>query len=361
MKKIIHVDMDAYYAAIEIRENPSLKGKPVIVGGSPNSRGVVSTCSYEARVFGVHSGMASSQAWRLCPQGVFVYPHFQIYKEVSATIRDIFYRYSDIVEPMSLDEAYIDVTENKVNEPYATEIAKKIKADVLRETSLTCSAGVSYNKFLAKIGSELQKPDGLVVIPPRKAQEILFKLPIEKYHGIGKVTAARMNKLGVFNGADLYQKSMKDLMRYFGKAGLFYYYIVRGIDNREIITEHEAKSISNENTFHEDIDKMDVLLAELQRISEKLANRMMYKKMQGQSIVLKVKYDNFEIITRSASLPQLTNDDGVIFASAKQLFLQHWDQSRKIRLLGIGINNLDNGNPDYSEQLVLPFYTDFQL
>lgn len=361
MKKIIHVDMDAYYAAIEVREDPSLKGKPVIVGGSPNSRGVVSTCSYEARVFGVHSGMASSQAWRLCPQGIFVYPHFQIYKEVSATIREIFFRYSDIVEPMSLDEAYIDVTENKINEPYATEIAKRIKADILAETQLTCSAGVSYNKFLAKIGSELQKPDGLVVIPPRKAQDILFKLPIEKYHGIGKVTAARMKKLGIHNGADLYQQEMKDLIRHFGKAGLFYYYIVRGIDNREIITEHEAKSISNENTFHEDVDNMDFLLQELQRISDKLSNRMMYKKLQGQSIVVKIKYDNFEIITRSGCLPQLTSDSGVICKAAEQLFLQHWDQTRKIRLLGIGINNLDSGDDNLGEQLVLPFYTDLRL
>lgn len=358
VKKIIHIDMDAYYAAIEVREDPSLKGKAVVVGGPPNSRGVVSTCSYEARVFGIHSGMPSSQAWRLCPQAIFVYPHFSIYKEVSAQIREIFFQYTDLVEPMSLDEAYLDVTENKVGECYATEIAKRIKAEILATTKLTCSAGVSYNKFLAKIGSELKKPDGLVIIPPHKAQEVLFDLPIEKFHGIGKVTAARMQKLGIKNGEDLYQMELKDLMKHFGKVGHFFFFIVRGIDNREVITEHEPKSISNENTFSTDIDSIDFLLSELRRIADKVSNRMMYKKIQGQSVILKLKYDNFELITRNATLPIMTSDREMIYKLAEQLLFQHWDQSRKVRLIGIGINKLDTMDYSNTEQLVLPFYRD---
>lgn len=200
--------MDAYFAAIEIRENPSLKGKCVIVGGPPNSRGVVSTCSYEARKYGVRSGMSSFQAWKLCPQAVFVHSSFKLYKEISAQIREIFYSWTDLVEPMSLDEAYLDVTENKKNEADPVLIAKEIKRMVHETTQLTCSAGVSYNKFLAKIGSDLNKPDGLTVIDKESAQDILFALPIGKFHGIGKVTAARMQKMGILNGADLHSKSV---------------------------------------------------------------------------------------------------------------------------------------------------------
>ncbi len=343
--------MDAYYAAIEIREKPELKGKAVIVGGSPNSRGVVSTCSYEARVFGIRSGMPSSQAWRLCPNAVFVYPNFQIYKSVSAQIREIFYTYTDLVETVSLDEAYLDVTENKVGEIYATNIAIRIKQDILKETKLTCSAGVSYNKFLAKIGSELNKPDGIAVITPEKAQEILFKLPIGKFHGIGRVTAARMEKLKIYNGEDLYKWKLSDLIKKFGKMGYFFYHVVRGIDNRDVITEYEPKSISNENTFHNDVDSIDELISELKRISEKLANRMMYKKIQGQCLTLKLKYDNFELITRNATLPIVTNDLEIIYKTAEQLLIQHWDQSRKVRLIGVGINKLDTSNQ--MEQLTL--------
>lgn len=354
MKKIIHVDMDAYYAAIEIRENPALQGKPVIVGGSPTSRGVVSTCSYEARPFGVHSGMASSQAWRLCPQAIFVYPHFQIYKEVSERIRDIFFSYTDLVEPMSLDEAYLDVTVNKIGETSATRIATDIKKRIWQETKLTCSAGVSYNKFLAKIGSELNKPDGLAVIPPSKAMEVLFALPIEKFHGIGKVTATKMKKLGIHNGEDLYHLEMKDIIRYFGKSGLFFYYVVRGIDNREVIVEHNPKSLSAESTFDKDVDDLEYILAELKRIAEKVAERLGRKKIQGQSIVIKIKYDNFEYITRNATLSYYTNDAQIIYKTAENLLFTHWDSQRKIRLLGIGINKLDVLLADNPEQLVIP-------
>lgn len=341
MKKIIHVDMDAYFAAVEIREDPSLQGKCVIVGGSPNSRGVVSTCSYEARKYGVHSGMSSHQAWQICPQAVFVHNNFHLYKEISRQVREIFYSWTDEVQPMSLDEAYLDVTENKRNEPDAVKIAQAIKDEVYRRTRLTCSAGVSYNKFLAKIGSDMDKPDGLTVISKENAREILFALPIGKFHGIGKVTSARMKKMGIHNGADLFERDVQELMRVFGKAGYFYYNAVRGIDERELVSKREPKSISCENTFEEDIADLDLLLAHLGELAERLASRMSVKNIQGQSLVLKLKYDNFEIITRSASLPESTREYELMLRYGEELLIANWDSTRKVRLLGLGVVRLD--------------------
>lgn len=352
MKKIIHIDMDMYFAAIEIREDPSLKGKCVIVGGAPNGRGVVSTCSYEARRYGVHSGMSSYQAWNLCPQAVFVHSHFNLYKVVSQQIRDIFFRWTDLVEPMSLDEAYLDVTENKLQISDPVEIARRIKLEILEQTGLTCSAGVSYNKFLAKIGSELKKPDGLCHIPPDKAQEILFGLPIGKFHGIGKVTAAKMQKLGINCGADLYTWELKDLIKRFGKSGVFYYQVVRGIDERELVTYSEPKSISCETTFDSDIGNLEELLQVLHHLAERLADRINRKKINAQSIVLKIKYDNFENQTRSCGLRAAVYSPEVLYKHGEQLLIANWDSGRKIRLLGLGVNKLDTGN--CCEQLTLP-------
>ncbi|MDZ4181805.1 MAG: DNA polymerase IV, partial [Candidatus Cloacimonadaceae bacterium] len=315
-------------------------------------RGVVSTCSYEARKYGVHSGMSSHQAWKLCPQGIFVHSHFHLYKEVSGQIREIFHRYTDLVETMSLDEAYLDVTENKIGEPYAVNIARRIKEDIFQTTWLTCSAGVSFNKFLAKIGSELNKPDGLAVITPQNAQEILFALPIGKYHGIGKVTAARMKKLGIHNGKDLYERELRELIKYFGKIGMFYYNVVRGIDKREIITESEPKSISCESTFDKDIADVDELMGELQRLVERLVTRMAAKNIMGRNVVLKLKYDNFEYNTRSCSLPETTNDQNILFEFAQQLLIANWDPARKLRLLGVGVGKLDCGSGDCSQLLI---------
>jgi DNA polymerase-4 len=352
MKKIIHIDMDAYFAAIEVREDPSLQGKCVVVGGPPNSRGVVSTCSYEARKYGIHSGMSSYQAWNLCPQAVFVHSHFQLYKDISASIRKIFYKWTDLVEPMSLDEAYLDVTVNNFNEPSAETIARAIKQDVYETTGLTCSAGVSYNKFLAKIGSDLYKPDGIALIPPEKAQEILFALPIRKFHGIGKVTAARMDKMGITNGEDLYKWELKDLLKIFGKTGLFYYYVVRGIDNREVITEFEPKSISCETTFDTDIDNLDELFAVLHKLSERLSTRMAKKGINGQNVVLKLKYDNFEYITRTCRISGSANDPETLYKYGELLLVANWECSRKVRLLGLGVGKLDNSVD--CEQLCIP-------
>ncbi|HPV15674.1 MAG TPA: DNA polymerase IV [Candidatus Cloacimonadota bacterium] len=353
MRKIIHVDMDAFYAAIEIRENPSLKGKCLIVGGSPNSRGVVSTCSYEARKFGVHSAMPCSQAWRLCPQAVFVEPNFVLYKEASAKIREVFNRYTPLVEPISLDEAYLDVTENLINEPDSIVIAKRIKQDILEQTQLTCSVGVSFNKFLAKIGSELRKPDGLSQITPENAPEILFSLPIGKFHGIGNVTAAKMQKMGIHTGADLHEWSAVDLVSHFGKMGMFFYNVVRGIDEREVISYREPKSISCEHTFNEDISEMGELVQHLKELVERLVSRMNNKQIQGKNIMLKIKYDNFELVTRSVSLNQSTADKKIILKQAQKLLVENWDESRKIRLLGVGLSRLDLGSGTSNEQLFL--------
>lgn len=341
MKKIIHIDMDAYFAAIEIRENPSLMGKCVIVGGPPNSRGVVSTCSYEARKYGVHSGMPSHRAWKLCPQAIFVHSNFKLYGEISKQIRNIFYTWTDLVEPLSLDEAYLDVSTNKKQEPDASNIAKQIKAEVYNQTKLTCSAGVSYNKFLAKIGSDYQKPDGLTIISPENAQDILFTLPIGKFHGIGKVTAARMQKMGIKNGKDLYEQGLRELIKHFGKAGYFYYNVVRGIDERDVISYWEPKSISCENTFIEDIGDLDSLLQRIRKLSDKLAIRMDRKNIQGTNLVIKIKYANFEMITRSCQLPEATNNADTLYTYGEQLFITNWDAKRKVRLLGLGVGKLD--------------------
>lgn len=345
--------MDAFYAAVEIRENPSLKDKPLIVGGHPQSRGVVSTCSYEARKYGIHSGMSSFQAWQLCKNAIFVYPNFKLYKEISDQIREIFYKFTDIVETMSLDEAYLDVTENKINEPLAVNIAKQIKADIFKTTKLTSSAGVSYNKFLAKIGSELHKPDGLVVIPPEKAEEILFNLPIEKFFGIGKVTSLQMKQLGINNGKDLFQFELKDLIKKFGKIGVFYYYIVRGIDNREIVPYSEPKSISCETTFNKDLIDFNELTDVIAKLADKLSFRMQSKHIFGQVITLKIKYDNFELITRNQSLGVMTNDRDIIYLYSEQLLIKNWDKNRRIRLLGIGLSKLNTETDKSTEQLEL--------
>jgi len=298
--------------------------------------------------------MASHQAWKLCPQGVFVHSSFGLYKEVSQQIRDIFFRYTELVEPVSLDEAYLDVGGSCPSLDDAVQIAIAIKADILATTRLTCSAGVSINKFLAKIGSDMNKPDGLTVISPETAPELLFKLPIGKFHGIGRVTAAKMEKLGIHNGADLYQWELKDLMKRFGKVGLFYYNVVRGIDTREVITSWDPKSISCENTFYTDIADVGELIGKLQDLVDRLVNRMSFKGIQGKNIVIKIKYDNFDLITRSCALPEITADKSVIFEYAQKLLVANWDESRKIRLLGVGVGKLDLGNDDANCQLCLP-------
>ena len=339
MRKIIHVDMDAFFASVEIRDNPSLRGKPVIVGGTPHSRGVVATCSYEARKFGIHSGMASASAARLCPQAVFLRPNFEKYVEVSRQIRKIFLDYTDLVEPVSIDEAYLDVTVNKRGIPYATRTAREIKKRILETTALTASAGVSYNLFLAKIASDFQKPDGLTVITPERAPEILRTLPIGKFHGIGKVTEKYLLEHGVRTGADLLKLSKLELIQTFGKTGEYYYNVVRGIDNREVTPEHEPKSMGTESTFPRDTSDMTELVPFLRHQAEEVAADLKKHGCSGRTVTVKVKFFDFRTITRSRSLKDFTCDAALIFAVAREL-LEHTEAEKiPVRLLGVTVSN----------------------
>lgn len=333
--------MDAYYAAVEVRENPSLKGKPIVVGGLPQSRGVVSTCSYEARKYGIHSGMSSHQAWNLCKKAIFIFPNFKLYKDISNQIKEIFLKYTDKIETMSLDEAYLDVTVNKINENSAIRIAENIKKDIHDKTKLTCSAGVSYNKFLAKIASELHKPNGLVVITPDNLNEIMFNLPIEKFHGVGNITAAKMKQLNIYTGRDLYQIELKILIKLFGKLGSYLYDVVRGIDEREVVSYSPPKSISCESTFDKDINNIRDLMPEIAKLCERLSVRMQQQNILGIILFIKIKYDNFDTVTKSYTLPKFTNNYEYILDNSQKLFLNNILTKRKIRLIGFGFHKLD--------------------
>lgn len=355
-RRIIHVDMDAFYAAIEQRDNPALRGKPVIVGGDPDRRGVVSTCSYEARKFGVHSAMPSKTAVRLCPHAVFLFPRFDAYSQASKQVMNIFREYTDIIEPLSLDEAFLDVTENKKGMRSATLIAKEIRQRIFSETGLTASAGVSYNKFLAKTASEINKPDGMAVIRPGEADRYLEKLAIGKFYGIGKVSEKHMLSLGIENGRDLKNAPLELLQKHFGKAGRFYYDIVRGIDDRPVEPERERKSWGREITLDEDILDMDMIRSILHDIAAELEEGLGRKKIRGRTITLKIKYHDFRQITRSATIDEPTNSGEVMLSEAFRL-LQFTEAGRKkIRLLGISLSGLDCNDDELPEkQLLLPF------
>jgi len=333
--------MDAFYASVEQRDNPSLRAKAVIVGGAPDSRGVVATASYEARKFGVHSAMPSAQAKRLCPHGIFIKPRFDVYREISHQIREIFFEYTDLVEPLSLDEAYLDVTENHKGNPSATLIAQEIRKRIKEETGLTASAGIAPNKFLAKVASDINKPDGMKVIIPDEAESFIETLPIGKFHGIGKVTERRMQSLGIETGADLKKWSEFDLIEHFGKVGSYYYGIARGIDEREVKAHRIRKSIGAENTFSRDHDDTLWMEKQLDEIAFKVAGRLEKSHTKGRTVTLKVRFANFQRITRSLTLIQSVADTGTIASVAKELLTQTEAGQRKIRLLGITVSNLD--------------------
>lgn len=357
-RKIIHIDMDAFFASVEQRDFPEYRGKPVIVGGDPKSRGVVSTCSYEARKFGVHSAMPTSRAYRLCPHGIFVSPRFEAYKEVSLQIRDIFHRFTDKVEPLSLDEAYLDVTENKLGMATATDIAKEIKRLILEETQLTASAGVANTKFVAKVASGYRKPDGLTVIRPEKAQAFIEALPIGAFYGIGDATEKKMIALGIHNGADLKTWEEADLVKHFGKSGRFYYNISRGIDPREVENDHVRKSVGAENTFAENLIDLDSMRTELLSIAETVSRRLKKIPTSGKTITLKVRYADFEIATRSVSLPTMVNDVETLYNTAIAALPLTEAGVKEVRLLGISVSNLDLAREekhDQSGQLELGF------
>ena len=300
-RKIIHIDMDAFFASVEQRDNPELRGKPVAVGGS-RERGVVAAASYEARAFGVRSALPSVTAKRRCPDLIFVAPRFDVYKAVSLQIREIFAEYTPIIEPLSLDEAYLDVTENLKGIASATQIAEDIRAKIRRETNLTASAGVSYNKFLAKLASDHRKPDGLYVITPKMGPAFVENLPVEKFHGVGPATTAKMNRLGIENGLDLRAQTLPFLRQHFGKSGPYYYWIARGIDERPVRADRVRKSIGAENTFSQDLHAFGPMREALEPIIAKVWRHCQATGIQGRTVTLKVKFADFQQITRSKSV-----------------------------------------------------------
>jgi DNA polymerase-4 len=350
IRKIIHVDMDAFYASVEQRDDPSLRGKPVAVGGG--HRGVVAAASYESRPFGVRSAMPSATARRKCPELIFVKPRFDVYRAVSQQIRAIFADYTPLIEPLSLDEAYLDVTEDRRGLGTARAIAEDIRRRIAKETGLTASAGVSYCKFIAKLASDHRKPDGLCVITPEKGPEFVASLPVARFHGIGPVTARKMERLGIVTGADLREWTLPALEARFGSSGGWYYRICRGIDEREVRPDRPYKSVSAERTFDEDLTDPDRLAAELERIAGYAWDRVKRAQVAGRTVTLKVKFGDFTLITRSRSFASAIDQPG--FAEAGQALLAALHPlPRGIRLLGLGLHNLTEINAAEPAQLGL--------
>jgi DNA polymerase-4 len=351
-RKIIHIDMDAFYASVEQRDNPKLRGKPVAVGG-PSKRSVVAAASYEAREFGVRSAMPSVSAQKKCPDLIFVPPRFEAYKLASQQIHAIFAEFTSLIEPLSLDEAYLDVTENIPGIPLATEVAKQIRRRIFETTGLTASAGISYNKFLAKMASSQRKPNGQFVIPPGKGEDFVASLPIHKFYGVGPATAEKMERLGITNGADLKLQSLAFLQQHFGKSGSYFYDISRGIDHRLVHPDRIRKSLGAENTFSTDIYNLSEAKAALEPIIEKIVKYLSAKNIRGRTITLKVKYEDFEQITRSRSMPVPFNDRKNITANAFQLLEAVFPTAKGIRLLGVTVSSLEGSAEIDLEQMAL--------
>lgn len=339
-RRIIHVDMDAFYASVEQLDNPELRGKPIAVGGSER-RGVVSAASYEARKFGVRSAMSGYQAAKLCPELIFVKTRFDRYREISKKIRAIFHEYTDLVEPLSLDEAYLDVTENKKGIPSATLLAAEIRRRIFEETGLTASAGISVNKFVAKVASDYNKPNGQKTVGPEEVVPFLENLSIKKFYGVGKVTAERMYQLGIFTGLDLKGKSAEFLEKHFGKSGLYYYNIVRGVHNSAVKPNRIAKSVATEHTFSENLTSEVFMLEKLKLIAEELERRIKRYNIAGKTVTLKIKYSDFTLQTRSKTYPYYIDGKALLFESVKELLMQEKIRE-SVRLLGISLGNLNN-------------------
>lgn len=353
-RKIIHVDMDAFYASVEQMDNPFLRGKPVAVGGG-ETRGVVAAASYEARKFGVRSAISGYLAKKNCPELIFVKPRFDRYKEISNIIRKIFYEYTDLVEPLSLDEAYLDVTQNKKGNPSATLIAQEIRKRIYNEVGLTASAGISINKFVAKIASDYNKPNGQKTVNPDEVVAFLEELPIRKFYGVGKVTTEKMYQLGIFTGFDLKNKSEEFLEKHFGKSGSFYFNVVRGIHNSEVKPERIAKSVAAEHTFNENLSSEIFMLEKLERIAEELEKRLKKYNIAGKTITLKIKYSDFTLQTRSKTLPYFISDKALLLETSKELLFQE-RMKDSVRLLGISLNNL---NTEIKKTVVVQLKFDF--
>lgn len=357
-RKIIHIDMDAFFASVEQRDHPELRGLPVIVGGDPKGRGVVAACSYEARAFGIHSAMACARAHRLCPGAVFVKPRMERYQQVSRGIMALFYRCTPLVEPLSIDEAFLDVTCNLMEEPSATRIAQALRQTIREATGLTASAGVSCNKFLAKIASGHNKPDGLTVIPPDRAQAFITALPVGKFHGVGEVTEKKMLGLGIRTGHDLLRFSRQELVALFGKTGLFFHDIARGLDLRPVEPVRARKSIGSETTLAEDTLDPARVSAILTELVQEVARLLAHKKTGGRTLTLKVRYSDFTTITRSCTPPHPFFAAADIAAQLPMLLAATELGRRKIRLLGVTVSNLlsaDDRRTRPHRQLPLPF------
>ncbi|MAO10433.1 MAG: DNA polymerase IV [Flavobacteriaceae bacterium] len=340
IRKIIHVDMDAFYASVEQLDNPELRGKAIAVGGS-SKRGVVSAASYEARKFGVRSAMSSVTAKRLCPHLIFVKSNFDRYREVSQQIRKIFHEYTDLVEPLSLDEAYLDVSENKKGNPSATLIAKEIRQKIKDKTGLNASAGISINKFIAKVASDINKPNGQKTVPPEEVLDFLEKLDIKKFYGVGKVTKEKMYRHGIYTGEDLKSKSVEYLTEHFGKSGGYYYHVVRGVHNSAVKPTRTRKSLAAERTFSENISSEVYMLERLETIAEEVERRLTKSNVAGKTITLKIKYSDFTLQTRSKTLPFYISSKSLMLEAVKDLLFQE-KMKNSVRLLGISLSNLNN-------------------
>jgi DNA polymerase-4 len=354
MRKIIHVDMDAFYASVEQRDEPNYRGKPIVVGGRPEGRGgVVAAASYEARAFGVRSAMPSRRALELCPQLIFVRPRFEMYQQVSAHLRSIFRRYTDLIEPLSLDEAYLDVTEDLQGIGSALEIATRIRAAIKEELNLTASAGVSINKFVAKVASGMNKPDGLTFIGPSKIEEFMETLPVAKFFGVGKATAQRMHRMGLYTGADLKKISEAELVQSFGKSGRFFFQIVRGIDDRPVRTYREPKSTGAEDTFPEDLWTAEDLHAQLRALSEKVARRLQKSDLRPRSLTIKIRFSDFRQFTRTKRIGHSLRDPDEMGNIACKLLDEKMPFSKGIRLLGVTVSGFEREDVGVGGQLTL--------
>jgi DNA polymerase IV len=351
-RKIIHIDMDAFYASVEQRDNPALRGKPVAVGGS-RERGVVAAASYEARRFGVRSAMPSVTARRKCPDLIFVTPRFDVYKAVSLQVRAIFSEYTAIIEPLSLDEAYLDVTENLQGIASATEIAEQIRSKIRAETQLTASAGISYNKFLAKLASDYRKPDGLFVITSAMGPSFVEALPVERFHGVGPATAAEMKELGIFTALDLRAKDEAFLLRHFGKAGQHFYRICRGIDHRPVLPNRMRKSVGAENTFSQDLTSFDEMRAELGPLVDKVWQYCDSTGVRGRTVTLKIKFADFQIITRRRSRVEPISDRSMLASISAELLAAQFPMRKGVRLIGISLSSLCADPSDVDTQMTL--------
>jgi DNA polymerase IV len=347
-RKIIHIDMDAFFASVEQRDFPDYRGKPVIVGGKPNSRGVVAACSYEARKFGIHSAMPCSYAYRLCPHAIFVPPRFSAYQEVSNQIRSIFWRYATQVEPLSLDEAYLDVTYTADFDGSATRIAQAIKKEIFAHTRLIASAGISYNKFLAKIASDMGKPNGLYVIKPEQGLEFVANLAIGQFHGIGPATEAKMKKIGIETGRDLRKKTLVELVNYFGMSGQYYYNIARAVDDRPVRSRRERKSLGKETTFAVDILSVEALVEILNKVAEQVLDSLNKQALQAKTLTIKVKYANFQQVTRAQSV-EYSLGTRTLQQLIPQLLIRTEAGKKPVRLVGLSLSGLEKVKPENSQ------------